>query len=382
MLFHFHLPHYFASKVKQEIEHLYASTAIGNLAHALITIFEPIFLYTVLDFTIPEILMFMSVVYGLYIIFIPFGGKIASRFGYAHSIFFSIPFQILFWFTLLGAENNFYWIYLAPVMFAIQKSLFWPAFHASLSRFANNQQRGREISIMHAIASLMQIVGPFLAGFLSMSFGINIIFIIASIIYVCSAIPLFWSREIFVPKEYKFHDTIKMYRKYPKSFLGYLGFGEELIVLSVWPIFIYLVVTNYQDTGALVTVASLVATVLALYVGFYTDGHSKRRILHIGTFFYTLSWLARLPVISPFGAFITDTISRTAKSLVFIPLSAVTYERAESTHIMPYIVGFEQVLAFGKFVAGVIGAVAFIMTGSFTVLFIIAALFTLFYFLI
>lgn len=382
MLFHLHLPHYFAAKVRKEIEHLYASMAIGNLAQAIIIIFEPIFLYSVLGFSVEQVLLFFAAVYAFYVVLIPFGGKIASKVGYAHSIFFSIPFQIAFWFMLVGAENNLMWIYIAPLILATQKSLFWPAFHATMARFANGQQRGREFSLMYAIMNFMQIVGPMVGGFISVMFGINAIFIFASIIYLCSAIPLFWSQEIFVPKAYKFHDTWELYKTYPIRFAGYLAFGEELLVLTIWPIFIYLVVQNYQDLGSLVTVATLVATGLALYIGIYTDGHSKRTVLRIGGFLYVLSWLARLPVISPLGAFITDALSRTSKSLVFIPMSTLTYERAESTHIMPYIIGFEQVLALGKFLAAVIGIIVFASTGSFVALFIVGAIFSLFFFLI
>lgn len=376
------MPHYFAAKVRKEIEHLYASMAIGNLAQAIIVIFEPIFLYSVLGLSVVEVLLFMASVYAIYTVMIPFGAKIAARFGYAHSIFFSIPFQILFWFMMLGARSDMTWLYFAPLVFAIQKSLFWPAFHASLSRFANGKQRGREFSMMYAIMNLMQILGPMIGGFLSLALGINSIFIISSVIYLCSAIPLFWSQEVFVPKAYKFHDTWEMYKKYPAQFFGYLGFGEEFSVLTIWPIFIYIVVGNYEDTGVIVTVASLVATALSLYIGIYTDGHSKQTVMRVGSFFYFLSWLARIPVISAFGVFITDALSRTSKSLVFIPMSALTYERAESTHIMPYIVGFEQALAVGKFLGAVIGVIVFAATGSFVALFIVGAIFSLFYFLI
>jgi MFS family permease len=382
MLFHLHLPHYFANKVRKEVEHLYASIAIGSLAQALITIFEPIFLYVVLDFSIEQVLLFMAAVYALYVLLIPFGAKIASRFGYAHAIFFSIPFQILFWFLLLGSQHQFGLIYAAPLLFAIQKALFWPAYHATLSRFANGTQRGREFSVVYTLAHFMEIIGPLLAGFLSLTFGISVIFVIGSIIFLCSAIPLFWSQETFTPKIYQYRDTWQMYKTYPARFLGYWGFGEELLVLTIWPIFIYTIVRNYEDLGALVTIASLVSMAIALYVGAYTDKHSKREALRIGGIFYLLSWLARIPVVSAFGVFITDALSRTAKSLVFIPLSTLTYERAESTHIMPYIVGFEQGLAFGKFIAAVLGIIVFASTGSFVALFILAAVFSLFYFLL
>lgn len=97
-----------------------------------------------------------------------------------------------------------------------------------MSRFSTKQQRGREFSAMYAIMSLMQIIGPMIGGFLSAVLGIEAIFVISSLIYFCSAVPLFWSVEKFTPKPYKFRDTIDMYKKFPRRFLGYFGFGEEL----------------------------------------------------------------------------------------------------------------------------------------------------------
>lgn len=382
MLFHFHLPHYFTSKIRAEIEHLYASVAIGNLAQAIITLFEPIFLYHVVGLTVAQVLLFMAAVYALDILILPLGGKISAKFGYAHTMFFSIPFQIFFWFLILGAQSHIMLLVPAALSLALQKSLYWPALNASLSRFSKSKQRGREFSMMYAIMNLMQILGPIIGGFLSAILGIQSIFIICSIIYMCSAAPLFWSREIFVFKPYKFHDTLELYKKYPAQFLGYFGFGEELLVLTIWPIFIFILLNNYEDTGALVTVATLVATGLALYIGFYTDKHSKESLLKAGTLIYALTWLARIPIISPFAAFITDALSRTTKSLVFIPASTLTYERAEETHIMPYVIGFEQMLAIGKLFAALLGMAVFAATGSFIALFILASIFSLFYFLI
>lgn len=382
MLFHFHLPHYFAAKVRSQVEHLYASTAIGNLAQAIIALFEPIFLYAVLGLSLIEVLLFTAVVYGLYIVWIPFGAKIASRFGYAHTILASTPIVILYWLSLIGARETYELIYVAPILLAIAKTLYWPAWHATLARFAHGKQVAREFSLMYAIMNFVQILGPMIGGFLTIMFGVNSIFVIGSIIYACSAIPLLMSKEVFVPKPYRYHDTWKLIKQYPVRFIGYFGFAEEAIVLMVWPIFIYLLIKDYQDIGSLVTVATLVATGLALLIGIYSDKHGKRKVLWIGGFFYVLSWLARIPVIGAFGAFITDAISRTAKSLVFIPVTAMTYERAESTHILPYVVGMEQMLALGKFVGVVAAIIVFAATGSFIALFILGAVFSLFYFLI
>jgi MFS family permease len=382
MIFHFHLPHYFASKVRKQVEHLYSATAIGNLAQAMITLFEPIFLYQALGLSIVEVLLFFATVYALYIILMPFGAKIATTFGYAHSIFFSVPFQILFWLSLIGSQYNFNFIYIAPLLYALQKTLFWPAWNATLAQYANQKQVAREFSMMYALMSVMQILGPMIGGFLAIFLGPTYLFVIGSIIYLCSAIPLFWSKEGKLFTKYRYHDTWALIKKYPARFLGYLGFGEELLVLTIWPIFIFLVVKNYQDVGSLVTVATLLATSLSLYIGIYSDKHSKTKVMRIGNFFYILSWLARIPVIGAFGAFITDSISRTAKGLIVIPLTSLTYERAETTKIMPYIVGSEQMLCMGKILACLLGIIVFAATGSFVLLFLLGGLFSLFYFLI
>lgn len=382
MTFKFRVPGYFNRAIHEEMGELYVSTAIADLAIALVLLFEPIYLYSVLGYSVQEVLLFFAAVYAIYVVALPFGAKIISRFGYSHGILFSIPFQIAYWFLLFGAKDVPTLIYFAPLALVIEKALFWPSFHAIVSRFANRGQIGREFSGLYAIISLMNIAGPLIGGLIAQRYGLGSAFIVASVIYLCSFIPLFWNKEIFTSKKYRFHDTWEMYKLYPMKFLGYFGFGEELLVLTVWPIFIYLVVKNYQDAGMVVTIATLVAMFLALYIGKITDRHSKIALIRSGSFIYALVWIARLIVSTSFGAFIVDALSRTSKDLVFIPMSAVTYERAESTDILPYIVGFEQSLAMGKFLAAVLGIIIFTMTGSFAALFIMAGVFSLLYMLI
>ncbi len=380
--FKLRLPSYFSSTIRRQIGELYASTAIADLAISIVMLFEPIFLYSVLGFSVEQVLWFMAAVYAFYIVLIPVGAKIINKFGYEHGILFSIPFQILYWALLFGSEKYFSLIYFAPLVFAIEKSLFWPAFHASVARFARNGQRGREFSVLYAIVNIVFIVGPFIGGFLSENFGIRMAFAAASIIYFCSFIPLFTTKEIFVPKPYRFADTLALYRQFPKKFFGYLGFGEELLVLTVWPIFMYIVVDNYQDTGTVATIATLAATVLALYVGKVTDVYSKRLLVKVGAFIYFLVWLSRFVVNNFWSMFAIDALSRTAKDVVFIPVSALTYERAEASHIMPYVVFFEQSLSVGKLLAALLGILVFALTGSFFLVFVLAALFTLLYMLV
>lgn len=379
MLLNYHLPHYFSQKVKNEIGELYASSAIANLALSVVMLFEPIFLYDVLGFSVIQVLLFMAVVYAVYIPLIVFGGRIASVYGYKHAIAMSVPFQILYWGLLLVAKENVSLVFIAAIAFGIQKSLYWPGFHALMARYADQKQLGREFGVVYAIISVSHIIGPLLGGWMATRFGMTATFVISALIYCFSVMPLFTKKEIFIPKAYHFRQTWELYRQYPKKFLGYLGFGEELLALTIWPIFIFIVVKNYDKVGMVATVASLVAAVFALVIGKITDQYTKRVLIKIGAFFSALVWFARLVATNVWNVFALDTMSRASKEMSFIPISTLTYLRATSTHVMPYVVFFEQSLAIGKLLACLLGMLAFYLTGSFVVLFILAGLISLLY---
>ena len=385
MLLNFHLPQYFSKKVREEIGELYAHSAIGNLALAIVMLFEPIFLYNVLQFTINQVFMFMGVTYAVYIITIGWGGKLASFYGYKHAIAMSIPFQILYWLVLLASKESPNLAFVAAIAFGLQKSLYWPAFHSLMARYMDQGQVGREFGVVYAIISVCHIAGPFIGGFLAAKFGMAATFITASIVFCCSIMPLFKAKEVFVPKLYQYKDTLKLYREYPRKFLGYLGFGEELIVLTIWPIFIYIVVKDYEKTGLLATAASFAAAIIAIIIGKITDQYTKRILIKLGAFFSALVWLARLGATTIWNTLAIDTLSRTSKEMAFIPISTVTYIRAENSHVVPYVVFFEQSLAIGKLLACILGIIIFsIFSGisaaaGFVALFILGGLFSLLY---
>lgn len=389
------LPHYFSSKINKKIDELYVSTAISNFAQQVVMVFEPLFLYSVLGLSVPQVLYFFAAVYGAYILLLPFGGYVASRYGYAHAILFNIPFQILFWFFLFSAQDNIVFLYIAPFIFALQKAVYWPAFHASIARFADHGQLGREFSVLKALINLAAITGPVLGGLISERFGVRMLFVIASSLYTLSFIPLFIEQEKFIPKLYHFRETWKLFKTFPNKFLGYMGFGEELLVLTVWPIFIFMEVGNFAATGRLVTLSTLIATIIVLIIGRLTDSWKKQTLIRVGTAVYFLIWLSRFTLqfggvgtvlaTSFAGIFVIDMLSRTVKDFIFVPLSALTYERAENTHIVPYAVFFEQSLAIGKLLACILGALIFTclstvsVTASFLGIFGLAAGFALLY---
>jgi MFS family permease len=378
-LLNFHLPRYFTKDVRKEMGELYTSSAISNFALAVVTLFEPIYLYHVLHFSIPKVLLFFALLYAVYILLIPIGGKFASVYGYRHSIALSVPFQIFYWLALLAAVSHPNTAFLAAPIFALQKSFYWPGFHSIMSYYGQTEQVGREFGAVYALENISLIGGPLIGGIVAQYFGMPAVFLLASIIYCFSTIPLLLASENFVPRIYSFKQTWELYKEFPKKFFGYLGFGDELLVLTVWPVFIFLIATNYKDSGLLAGGASLIATIIALFLGKITDSYTKRILVKIGAFFNAIFWLGRVLCTNFITTFAADSLSRTSRETLFIPLSTLTYLRAEQTHVIPYAVFFEQSLAIGKLSAALLGALLFYLTSSFMVLFIVAAGYSLLY---
>ncbi len=342
------LPH----NMKRQVKELFASTILVNLALAMVMIFEPIYLYKI-GYSLQKIMFFYLITYFVYFWIMPLGAKFARKKGYELGMLLGTILFSLFYIGLFFIEQYSFLFYIVPLILAAQKTFYWPAYHADFARFSDDSEEGREISGLTTAVSLVYIIGPALAGFIITQWGFGALFTIATIIFLASNIPTLITKEEFEKKDFSYKEAYKylISSKNRKSFLAYLGFGEELIVLVVWPVFISIIITDIFDLGLIVTLATLVTSVITLYIGRITDSNNKRSILSLGASFYSLAWFARIFIINQLGIFFVDTLSRLAKNVVAVPLTAITYERAKSRSVMKTVVFFEMSLVVGKFIA-------------------------------
>lgn len=282
-----------------------------------------------------------------------------------------------------------------PIIFAVQKTFYWPAYHADFARFSGKAEEGREVSAINAATFLVYIIGPALAGFIIKEWGYGALFTMASILFLTSNIFTLITRENFKPSGFSYKHCYKnlFSRANRQSFLAYTGFGEELIVLVVWPVFISIIISDVFNMGVVVTLATLVTTIVTLYIGKLTDRRNKHSILSLGSVIYSLSWFLRIFVTNTFGVFFVDTLSKVGKNVVSVPLTAITYQKAKDLdgddhrqHIMSDVVFFEMSLVIGKLLAIIIIYLSlFIITDqiiAFKVTFILAGAMTLLYMLL
>lgn len=378
--FRLNIPHYFSKHPSRRLVELYWSVGIMDFALAAVTLFEPIFLY-ILGYKLYQIMLFYAAVYGLYIFILPIGGKIAGRFGYEHSIFYSQFFLIAYYISLFAISKYSFFIFIAPLFFAIQKCLYWPAYHADFAIFSQEKQRGREVSGVETLNMAMYIIGPLAGGIILERTGFGTLFLIVSLLFIISVIPLLKIREIRDKTSFEYGKVFERMidKKYRRNFLAYLGFGEELIVLTIWPIFIYVAIKDYLEIGTLIAFATLVTSILVLYLGKISDKYKKHNILKTGSIIYAISWLIRGFMRNAWQIFSIDTLSRFSKEMVFVPVVCQTYENARKMEPLDYAVFFEQSLAIGKFLTALLLFFVFQFTTSWIIIFIIAGALALLY---
>ncbi len=381
------LGHLLPHNLSRQVRELYWATVLQNLALAMLLLFEPIYLWQQ-GFNVSQILLFFLVIYTIYFFILPLGAKFATAKGFENSIALSSLFLISYYICLYLIATSWWFVIPAVLFNALQRTFYWPAWHADFGRYSDSSEEGKEVSALHLTLSAVFVVGPLLGGAL-ITFGSWLtMFIFGCILILLSNWPLLRTRETFAPRKFPYLDAYKRLfsRDNWRTLFGNLGFGEELILFVLWPVFIATVITQYVEIGAIVAASTFIMVLATLYIGKVSDEQNKHAVLRFSTLIYVFVWLARLVTRSPLGVFLVDSTTRLTKNIVNVPLHAILYERAKTRSVMDTVVSFELSLIIGKLVAAVVLLFIFSHLGSlqavWTATWLVAAVMSFFYMII
>lgn len=376
--------HIIVHALRREIAELYISVAIKNFALSMIALFEPIYLYQELGFSLSQVLLFFAVAYTLYFFLLPLGGKICGRFGFEHSILYSVPLIILYFGSLYLASSLPFLIYGAPLLLAFYKMLFWPAYHANFAHYGNFAGRGKEISRLGVLNAMVVVVGPLLGGLIITIFSFPVLFAVVAILMFVSIIPLFTTHEVFAPSRFSYKESFRRLfeRTYRRYTLGFMGFAEELVALVVWPIFIFLILRTYLNLGALSSLSIFLTAILGLIIGRIVDREGVKRVLHFSTVGYSITWFLCLIVRTATEVFMINSLGHIFANGIVIPVQALVYNKGRERGSLNFAVFYEMALVLGKVLIAWILFFIFLYTQNMGISFVLAGLATLLYLLL
>jgi len=375
---------FFPSRVPHKLKEFYLAMTILNFALSAAMLFEPVYLYTI-GLPLWKIMFFYFGVYVLYFFIMPLGGKVVKQRGFGHGIIYGSLILILYFIFLIAIPSHPAFFYLAIIALACQKTFFWPGYHADFAFFSQCGERGRDISALTILDSVAFILGPLIGGIIVNFFGFPILFTFMCVTILLSTLPLMLSQEEFTPSQFHYKEAYQslVAKENRRYFIGYLGFGEELIALTIWPIFIYIAVENFAQAGGIVALSSFVTALVTLYAGRTADLKDRKSVLQIGTMLYALGWFMRFFVRGGAGVFLVDFFSRTSKNILTVPMISGLYDYATRHSIVRTVIFFEMSLTVGKLLAaGLCALVFYFFPARWDFAFFLAGIFTALYFVL
>ena len=383
MILHRRLPHYLDQPLSQQLSALYFFIALQDFAQAMVMLFEPVYLHH-LGYSIGHIGLFYALVYAVYIFLIPLGGLLVNRFGPSRSIAVSTIFLVGYYLALVSIPHFSALFVLAPILFALQKTLYWPGFHTDFIRASRTGERGREFSGLYAISMAMFVIGPVIGGLLVTWFGYTTLFMSGATIIFFASLPL-----LFVPvkplvQKLRYRQLFSMpwSKKHRRTTLSYIGFGESLLQMYIWPIFLAAAFMTSARIGLILTLSTLVTALVTLMIGKSFDRGHWRKSLFGSAGLAFVNWVVRPFISGPIAIFGSAIVGQISQNTIWVTASDVSYARAldENDDIgRPMIL--EQGLAYGKVLAGVALALLASVLPPFSATFILGAIFSLMYFL-
>lgn len=378
---HFHHPHYFSRTISKDLRELFISVSMLEGAIAMVALFEPVYLFT-LGFSVPEILLYFGALYALYVLLVPIGGRIVAHIGVRRGIVFASVSLIGYYLSLFAIAHAFWFVVPAILFYAVQKSLYWPAYHKDFVETSDTVNQGREISFIRSLVLAVNVAGPVIGGFVLAYASFSALFFVVIGLIIASNIPLFLTTTTLPRERFSIRRswTMLVDSAHRRFTFAYIGFGEELVEFTIWPLFMFLILESTAGMGVYLGAGTFISSVLLLFVGKMTDRRKNQThtFLTFGASLLSFSWLSRILIFSPIPLFIAHFAGNTVKSFSFVTLTTLSYEQARKEHPLAFGVLFEQSLAFGK------AAIAFLLAGVFSFfgffgVFLAAAAFSLLY---
>ncbi len=372
---------FLATHASKQMKGLMSATALLDFALSAISLFEPIYLYT-LHWSLSAICLFYFGVYAAAFFLLPIGARYAGRIGFQHSILFSCPFLISYYLSLYAIPKHPAFIALAIVSYGLQKSLYWPGFDAEMAAFGHDGERCREISNLTSLTSFAAILGPTFGGLMVGALGFPAAFAVIGLLMLLSNIPLLSMPQERSSDGLPYLAAIRRVfaKEHRRLTLALSGFGEEFVALVIWPVFIYATLRGFAVTGLLVSISLLLSTVALLFIGRLSDLQSRHAVLRTGSIFTAVSWVIRPFLLGPVGLLAGDFFYRVSRAMLGVPLVALMYERAGKGPLLERTALYEMSIFRGKAVMMLVGAaIAFALPGNFAVFFVLAALASLLY---
>ena len=326
-------------KIKTPFTPIILTNAFRAMAFGFLGVFSPIYIFQIIidtadggrdiKFAVLGVLFYLLAFYLVKILTFPLAENLSYKLGFKNIIALSIFPLLIFISSLLLAKDNLFFLGLAALFGGMQAALFWFGYHGLFIKCVSERSFGFSEGIVRGIGMLTLIITPILGSILVLTWGFRGLFLAAAFLSIISSIAV-----LFAPKEKPYKDVsflkvFSLFKSNLNPFFAYLGHGVEFIVyVSIWRIFLILIVGDILSYGEITSGGILFAFLITLLIGKWVDKAKGKSIVTLGSLLGSLSWLFRTIVTLPLFIIGVDGLYRITEQMLFIPMNVESYKKA------------------------------------------------------
>ncbi len=359
--FVFRRRHYWRSVSFDEIAELYTSRLITMFAINIVNLFAAVYLYK-LGYDLSFIALFYAVFYVLRIPFAVVAAKFIAYFGPKHGILMAnllrIPSLAAFALVPIAGDHALWAITLFGLFQQLSAAAYDIAYTTDFSKVKHAERAGREIGTMQVIERIARVASPIIGGIVASLWSPQATIILAAILFMFSALPLFASVEPTTTKV-KLRVSGFPWRLGLPSIISQSVVGVDYVVSGmVWTLFITVFLfaglheNIYIALGGLASLGVAVSMVAAWVFGRLVDRHKGDVLLTLGIVGNTITHLFRPFTATTTGVMGVSVANETATSAYSLAFTRVLFDIADSSGFrITYLMFAEIMLAFGAALA-------------------------------
>lgn len=372
---------------------LYAMHFIRSFALSLPGIFVPIFIFDLANkpavfagaflnniFWICAYYMCASLVALLCNVFLL--NAVFIRLGFKRSILLGIVFLSMAIASLLFAQQHFFATAAVAIFIGISTHFYWIPFHVFFVRkTCDGDNFGQETALQLFVASFASSVGPLLAGLIIQLWGFNVMFGVALFLIVIACVPVL----LFVSDQrHRRHSIVSIMRTYlgrqsPRR-LAYAFAGnsaESQAYEMLWPLLLYLVLTDFIRVGALTTLSMLLSSFVILWVGKAIEQRRHQWMESVAVWVNSLLYVVRIFIRAPWAFYAVDVLDRSNGKMYSIAYTSAVYDAAKEMGDSDMVVFRETIAHAAQTVAPALVFCVIWFAADWRIVFVLPALFSL-----
>lgn len=371
--------HFFCNK---ELNEIFISVFLMNLAESMISLFVPIYLYS-LGYSVVHILLFFLIGNIGNVLFSLPVAKVVSRIGAKHSVLISVPFLVAYYFGLQVLPAHSWLFYILPIGITFRSLLYNFGFELNFIDHADKKRIGRELSTMAILSVIASVLSPLVAGLVISAFGYQTVFASGSIILAISCLPLLISRDSHPKVNFTARDLTEFFSSHGSKglILSFTGYAiESSIGRTIWPIFLIIILGVAQKVGYVAAASTFLAIAVLALAGRLSDYFNSRKLLNFATALYFFGWLGCLFADTAFKIFFINSYKNISERFLQLPWSSCFYKLIERNSYFQMVVARDLIYNISRtLILPLIMGVFLLGYEPFLISFFIAALFTLLY---